>query len=139
MRKFKFRAWDEKRKEMFVVNSSYRPKGVKKDCFFIGFNGTGLEVSEYEGKGVWRRFPLMQYTGLKDSKGTEIYEGDLIKTKEYIWLVEPIGSKERDGSCYGLCVSPFGNGEMWFIDESILKGEVIGNIYANPELLEETK
>lgn len=80
--------------------------------------------------------PSLQYIGLKDKNSKEIYEGDIIQVQSQTWLVEPIGSVERDGFNYGLCVSSNGNGENYFIDKSILAGEVIGNIYENPELLE---
>lgn len=77
-----------------------------------------------------------QYTGLKDREGNEVWEGDIIKTKHQTWLVESINSMERDGNNYGLCVSPKGSGENYFIDKSILAGKIIGNIHENPELLE---
>ena len=80
---------------------------------------------------------LAQFIGRNDSQSTKIYEGDLIQTEEILWLVEPIGSTERDGRYYGLCVSNKGDGNNYFIDESILAGVVVGNIYENPELLEE--
>lgn len=75
-RAVKFRVWDEKRQEMFVPCAGYRPKGVKAKEFFVGFNSSGLEVSEYEGKGAWRIMPSMQFTGRIDVNGAEIYEGD---------------------------------------------------------------
>lgn len=75
------------------------------------------------------------WIGLTNKSGQKIYEGDILKVKDTLWLVEPIGSLERDGQYYGLCVSVNGNGDNYFIDQSILAGEVIGNIFENPELL----
>lgn len=76
-----------------------------------------------------------QFTGLLDKNGKEIYEADFIKTKDgEIWLVEPIGIQDSDETFYGLVVTPKSQ-KRYAIDKSILKGEVIGNIYENPELL----
>lgn len=85
--------------------------------------------------GTIRHDHKSQFIGLKVKDGTEIYEGDIIENDDYIWLIEPIGSLERDGNNYGLCASPRGNGENYFIDDSVLNGVVIGNIDENPELL----
>jgi len=76
-----------------------------------------------------------QYTGLRDKNGKEIYEGDILDVDGTPWLIEPIGTEERDGGKFGLCASPYGSGEAYFIDKSILDGKVIGNIWDNPELL----
>ena len=76
----------------------------------------------------------MQYTGLKDKNGVEIYEGDIVKWGEFkmeIFWGEDIGIG------YGFCWRNIrGNGSYHesmtgFIDEY----EVIGNIYENKELL----
>jgi len=77
----------------------------------------------------------MWETGLRDKNGKEIYEGDILDVDGTPWLVEPIGTEERDGGKFGLCASPYGSGEAYFIDKSILDGKVIGNIWDNPELL----
>ncbi len=116
MRSIKFRAWDKDKKEMYE------------------WDGTGLG----QAKPWWMEddTPIMQFIGLLDKNGKEIYEGHLIQTKDgTVWLVEPIGSLERDGNNYGLCVSPNGNGVNYFIDKSILAGKIIGHICENPELL----
>lgn len=68
----------------------------------------------------------MQYTGVKDKAGTEIYE-------DYIVAYEGVNYKvERDGACYAL------SGPGAHFDMGVLKAhnyEVVGNIYENPELL----
>lgn len=77
----------------------------------------------------------MQYTGLKDKTGREIYEGDIVKTQydiaKVLWLDE--GAQ----FIVQYIDDPDGN---WDIMADISCGgdyEVIGNIYENPELLEQ--
>ena len=64
MREIKFRAWDEKDSKM-VFDFINNDKGV------VSLNGIGQLV-----KSTW--YHLMQYTGLKDKNGKEIYEGDIV-------------------------------------------------------------
>ena len=76
-------------------------------------------------------FILMQYTGLHDKNGKEIYEGDIVKVRSYpsgyinteVYFKD--GKFAFDGSNYS------------FKDLND-KVEVIGNIYENKELLNET-
>ncbi|MFC8686347.1 YopX family protein [Brevibacillus porteri] len=135
-RKLKFRAWDEKRKTLFEVWSGYMPKGVaRKNDFFIGFNSEGLEVSEYEGKGSWRIFPVMQSTGCKDKNGKEIYEGDIVRMTYDDEFLETTVRYDGCALCvdvpngYDYDYTAFG----WTDEDEI---EVIGNVFENPELVE---
>lgn len=108
MREIKFRAYDKERECI-------------KDVINIDFNTNkiycvGDYTFLYNGK-----FELMQYTGLKDKNGVEIYEGDIIKGGIYL----SYEVKWDFGEC------------GWNIGTGVQHNyEVIGNIYENPELLE---
>ncbi len=109
MREIKFRAWDNIKKEMFKLSAT--------------------PVSELTISSV----PIMQYTGLKDKNGKEIYEGDIISGKHYVLgKVEWDDYKmryvcERENGTFAISVST----SMVVL----YGGHVIGNIYENPELL----
>lgn len=108
MREIKFRAWD-------LDNSIYRERFniTSYGRYTIG-NG-----ADYSNKII-----LMQYTGLKDKKGKEIYEGDII---DGYGVVNFIG---------GRYVIVYDKEMKSFEDLLGDDDEIIGNIYENPELIE---
>lgn len=94
--------------------------------------------------------PVMQYTGLKDSKGREIYEGDIVRYSETVpslnqaqrliqgadyVLIDKIGHVmwDEEGADFEIVM---GDIERGFDARGDYNIEVIGNIYENPELLE---
>ncbi len=119
-REIKFRMWSIKDKFM--------------DDTPIVYKGAPCTI-DTEGKVVWMPQDdtvLMQYTGLLDKNGKEIYEGDIVQEGTYSTeLVE-----FKDVVSCGCCNEA--SGYPWSIEEAKLK-EVVGNIYENPELTKENK
>ena len=75
---------------------------------------------------------LMQYTGLKDKNGKEIWEGDVVKFPRQWWTH---GDKEFhiEEIKFGNGTFSFFNSGDWSVESDEM--EVLGNIYENPELL----
>lgn len=132
MREIKFRAWEKINGSWLDMNSGY---------FYLAPNGKLWEIYKLRN-GVTEYNEIYAdiqfYTGLKDCKGREIYEGDIVKTEEYFG-----GDDETDST--NLLEVRFESGR--FITESsafvgcidlgdiAFQCEVIGNIYENKELL----
>jgi uncharacterized phage protein (TIGR01671 family) len=117
MREIKFRAWNSMDKEM-MYGVWLSPDGSVIDFEY------GNVVGTYPKDQV---IPL-QYTGLKDKNGTEIYEGDIVKYKSFF------------SSDYVLGVVEYTEQAEWAVDMRLLSRiysnvEVIGNIYEHPHLL----
>ena len=128
MREIKFRAWDSK-------------KGMSKPFGLNGFPAWG----DGETKSFWSSMcKMMQYTGLKDCEGKEIYEGDVLgHAGGYNWEVyfkqEICAFKYKAFTKYGKWLDyPLSDFNMQMNTRK--KGMiVIGNIHDNPELLEVEK
>ena len=140
MRDIKFRAWNKKHNEMWEVTSmswviprSYNePERDTSDT--VQSIGAGNKDSTNE---LHPDNTLMQYTGLKDKNGVEIYEGDIFKSSNEVGSIQGV-VKFQDGAFVAthayLEVSP-NLGDI----KSMTSVEVIGNVHENPELLKENK
>ena len=118
MREIKFRAWYEKFNKMYIV------KGIDFQSEIAYFDKNNYR-SIYDVE-------LMQYTGLKDEYGDEIYEGDIVTLHNSRYKV----IFDNEGARFVL--------KDWFFEIGIpfknnnnKEMEVIGNIYENPELMED--
>ena len=112
-RDIKFKLWDIDQKRFISSNDERLFFEFEKGQIYQN----GSNVTEY--------YTLLQFTGLQDNNGQDIYEGDVIEDDEHyygavywcndssMWCVTDVG---------GLC------------DFSLDK-KIIGNIYENPEFL----
>jgi len=115
MRAIKFRAWDKKEKTM------EKPFDLYSVGYLNGENG-------YEA----RYYILLQFTGLHDKNGKEIYEGDIVKDSTDI----PARIEYDDGAfILRILTGQFANSTDMAGEGNNQFYEVIGNIYENPELL----
>lgn len=73
---------------------------------------------------------IMQYTGLKDRHGVEIYEGDIVKGEYRTYVIEYYGAAFR------LKTADDSSPDLLPVLENSSRIEVIGNIWENPELVE---
>ena len=126
MRPIKFRAWHTKLNKMFSAEE------MSADQLTIDVNGRGfvnvssthVSMSTFAGE---KMIP-MQFTGLHDNNGKEIFEGDIVRreweNKEKEWTI---------GAPYE--IKWHTEGIQGFMEGSQGVIEVLGNIYENPELL----
>ena len=125
MRCIKFRAWDSLIKQMvYNIEQTY-----DYGCYGCS-NGGSLSHESFWDVLCDEQCVVMQYTGLKDKNGKEIYEGDIIynSTEEENFVVEWFEEAARYVFS-GISVT------MDFDNYYEYELEVIGNIYENPELL----
>ncbi|MDR4441784.1 YopX family protein [Bacillus cereus] len=133
MRKIKFRVWDGNL--MHNVSELHFCMGPKLDGNGLKFYGPGVGQGWIDGENVH----LMQYTGLKDKNGKEIYEEDIVKLLHAAHEENEIGQiiYRSDDAAFRIFTNYLSERNLGSLVSSEL--EVVGNIYENPELLEESK
>jgi len=132
MREHKYRAWLKQEQKMYEVNVIYF--GVQYGMAPSDrVNLVDLrDKSEYYREG--EEVDLLQYTGLKDCKGQEIYEGDIVR-RGYFTKENDI-TKEIERWAVGSDISDWQKlSEGVRSNPGVLAVEVTGNIYEHPELL----
>lgn len=149
MREIKLRAWykgDYIDAAMMCDVVGFEKTSDHYDTFTLDSHahiGCGrLAVPRYRIQSDESNCVIMQYTGLKDENDVEIYEGDIVKTKQALY--QDISVLVWDGLGFGLksikelphpSCRKFEYGWISPICE-YFKFEIIGNIYENPEFLQ---
>jgi len=129
MREIKFRAWDRDHGEMVYQSPTVDAAKI---------------LSRYD--------VVMQFTGLHDANGVEIYEGDIVSGKSYLYGYDLDGDEQfyyfgvvewQAQADVGLCYSVrHPDGSVWDLRKCVhrvcidhMTGEVIGNIHENPHFI----
>jgi uncharacterized phage protein (TIGR01671 family) len=133
-RERKFRAWnpDDNKMEYPLV-------------FAIGTDGILKPlITCADGNRAYKDYPIMEFTGMNDYNGKEIFEGDIIRTNRNLVVVF-FGTKSYDVVFLGKkdTIEVTGwlvkntHGQVEVLDSSFILGEVIGNTYENQELVKQ--
>lgn len=132
MRIIKFRAWDSHNKEM--INPYCE---LKENNHFWGEDMTNTHYVS--------PVAVMQFTGLLDRHGVEIYEGDVVMWKDgsedpQHWRYAEVIYQPKS-LCYHFRIVKCGELETGYVFKNNFGGyhelKVIGNIYENPELIKQ--
>ena len=129
MREIKFRLWNPDERKMMSGVNQYG--AIEPDYRCIGPSSSGAFTRLWESLRRIKEsdFKLMQYTGLKDINGVEIYEGDICKRQERNYEV----MHDVNSGSVRLGKVRQGGPRLTALQAGNIK--VIGNIHENPELL----
>ena len=130
MRDIKFKIYDKELKETHTLELQDL---CEDDYWYDG--DTTIWFVLYDCNTEQKRFVAMQFTGVYDKNGKEIYEGDIFQVDDYTNGVVIYLNEE---GCYGLqCKYDEGEWVDPFSDYCLDEMEVLGNKFDNPELLGE--
>jgi uncharacterized phage protein (TIGR01671 family) len=127
MRKIKFRVWDKDLEQFNSPNVHH----LIKDNGILSIE-LNLDIRKIYGE---YRFVIQQFSGLTDANGVKIYEGDILRFPITWFYTKDVVSFDQEAVV-------FEDGAFKWRDEFLSKtltenATIIGNIFENPELLEQ--
>lgn len=120
-----------------------RPCSILNNCAHAAItNSLDFESMNADVELLDKKVPIMQYTGLKDSQGKEVYEGDIVKVHEPDFLrCREVDVIEYRSAAFFIGdsddMSSLHNAQR--INTDMARVTVIGNLFENPDLLPQTK
>ncbi len=134
----KFRVWSKKDNKMYPVN-------LIRTNYDGSITVNATDNPDYwnpvQVSGKWKEGELLQFTGRKDKKDKEICEGDVLYYCHMTFFSRKTGEVFEDSyarvvwNCGGFTLEVFGANRLRTLD--MTTGEIIGNIYENPEFSQE--
>lgn len=136
----RYRAWDKENDRMIYPSNNDVYFNLTDD----GISIEDLTLEPYDGVFPLLGSVLMQSTGLKDKNGVEIFEGDVVVGQQNLttdsstpFEIKGLVRYSKRNTMFYLDEKSFGHDKfMNSLGSSIYQFEVIGNVFANPELLE---
>lgn len=136
-REIKFRAWDERWEVMYENFQFIKSGDENNDWIVFTASNIPFDSNWKDNPFLRQQLKIMQYTGLKDKEGTEIYEGDVCtlftdSPSEVLFIDGAFGYMSNGGDYF---ISFAQN--SWFKWHKSKSDEikVIGNIYQHPHLI----
>lgn len=140
MEEIKFRAWNEVKKEMHTEFQFISSGSDGNDWILFHSKEKPVKRTKegllFDDPFFRHQMKLMQFTGIKDKNGKEIYAGDIIRNSQadynkVIWFYDSWCYKN-----YHAEALPLGDHGNPYVNDGLSDHEVIGNIYQNPEMIQ---
>lgn len=149
MREIKFRAWDKELKKIAHIAGLKYDRDLKLSKATCAYQITEGEIYGGDSTEPWdvellyrgiEFLILMQFTGLNDSKGKEIYEGDIVDGINIDGETYPMGEVFFDSGCFCIKTKSCDHDyEPCLYEAWVEKIFIVGNIYETPNLLKGEK
>lgn len=127
MREFKMKAWLKKEKKMVAII------GIDFNYEYIRYTEDSNLFNENYKTAEFKDIELLQFTGLKDNGGQELYEADVIKFNDGIDDIYGLISYDDEDGAYRVSYANITE----HLSEREGDFEIVGNIFENPDLHEQ--